>query len=504
LGKYLITSICCDTGTVRLLPSGNYILASGRESASKKGMNRKSQPQSSPAKQTNGSPSKSGQKVLLIAPKSKQQQAQTLLRPQPVTGSILSDAGSAAAAAGDCGSITPAPNSMTQVPPPPPLLLQQAQSPHRQVQQQQQSLQSRQPVPAPVLKNPAVLMRRHKKMSIRKLLVNRQVPGTAARHHMAGTNAGTKSEVERGRPISQRKKFKKNLGPDFLEPSDLGMPYLQNSFEPKCDYCDRPASRSPRGKHEEFLICKDCDFKAHPKSCLKYSEELIARCRESEWQCQYCKDCCMCDKSGDVESILFCDACDQGYHMACHNPPLASKPDGAWICTSCQVRRKNKVKSKPAASDDGFEEESEESAESVDEEEEVDDRSSGGQDEVQSQRRRKDSTDKILSQLQPSIESLSKHMQTSKPQEWSCEEVESFIRLIGFPDQAVTFREQEIDGLSLLLLKRSDLLSDMDLKLGPAVKIYGHVQRLQTLIQPANADTNENAVTSNETQTSTT
>lgn len=39
---------------------------------------------------------------------------------------------------------------------------------------------------------------------------------------------------------------------------------------------------------------------------------------------------------------------------------------------------------------------------------------------------------------------------------------------------------QEIDGQSLLLLKRSDVLQGLSLKLGPALKIYTHVMRLQT------------------------
>lgn len=39
---------------------------------------------------------------------------------------------------------------------------------------------------------------------------------------------------------------------------------------------------------------------------------------------------------------------------------------------------------------------------------------------------------------------------------------------------------QEIDGKSLLLMKRSDVLQGLSLRLGPALKIYAHVQRLQT------------------------
>lgn len=38
---------------------------------------------------------------------------------------------------------------------------------------------------------------------------------------------------------------------------------------------------------------------------------------------------------------------------------------------------------------------------------------------------------------------------------------------------------QEIDGHSLLLMKRIDVLTSLNLKLGPALKIYRHVVKLQ-------------------------
>jgi len=64
--------------------------------------------------------------------------------------------------------------------------------------------------------------------------------------------------------------------------------------------------------------------------------------------------------------------------------------------------------------------------------------------------------------------------------DWSIEDVVNYFRLVGFPEQATAFKEQEIDGKSLLLLKRSDVLTGLSMKLGPALKIYNHVKRLQT------------------------
>ena len=39
---------------------------------------------------------------------------------------------------------------------------------------------------------------------------------------------------------------------------------------------------------------------------------------------------------------------------------------------------------------------------------------------------------------------------------------------------------QEIDGRSLLLLHRQDVLGGLGLKMGPALKIFSQIKRLQT------------------------
>jgi len=65
------------------------------------------------------------------------------------------------------------------------------------------------------------------------------------------------------------------------------------------------------------------------------------------------------------------------------------------------------------------------------------------------------------------------------PQQWSAQDVETFIRNIGFPEQSLLFKDQEIDGSSLLLLRRTDVLTGFEMKLGPALKIYSHIMRLQ-------------------------
>ncbi|XP_077998382.1 uncharacterized protein LOC144451422 [Glandiceps talaboti] len=66
------------------------------------------------------------------------------------------------------------------------------------------------------------------------------------------------------------------------------------------------------------------------------------------------------------------------------------------------------------------------------------------------------------------------------PKRWSVDEVADFIRsLPGCSDYADEFQSQEIDGQALLLLKEDHLMSAMNMKLGPALKICARINSLK-------------------------
>ncbi|XP_069890048.1 polyhomeotic-like protein 1 isoform X1 [Dipodomys merriami] len=68
----------------------------------------------------------------------------------------------------------------------------------------------------------------------------------------------------------------------------------------------------------------------------------------------------------------------------------------------------------------------------------------------------------------------------ANPSRWSVEEVYEFIAsLQGCQDIAEEFRSQEIDGQALLLLKEEHLMSAMNIKLGPALKICAKINVLK-------------------------
>ncbi|KAG7504840.1 atherin-like isoform X2 [Solea senegalensis] len=76
--------------------------------------------------------------------------------------------------------------------------------------------------------------------------------------------------------------------------------------------------------------------------------------------------------------------------------------------------------------------------------------------------------------------SVKKEKMSQNLLQWTVADVASYFSAAGFPEQAVAFRAQEIDGKSLLLMQRSDVLTGLSIRLGPALKIYErHVKVLQ-------------------------
>lgn len=93
----------------------------------------------------------------------------------------------------------------------------------------------------------------------------------------------------------------------------------------------------------------------------------------------------------------------------------------------------------------------------------------------------KDKENQASSVTSPSASatSASGTYRTKVPSDWSVGDVSDFLDFVGFPPESSVFRDQEIDGKSLLLLKRDDVINGLSLKLGPALKIYSLINHLQ-------------------------
>lgn len=63
---------------------------------------------------------------------------------------------------------------------------------------------------------------------------------------------------------------------------------------------------------------------------------------------------------------------------------------------------------------------------------------------------------------------------------WNTKEVYDYItNIFGCTDNAKSFRDEEIDGQALLLLKVEHMIHTMNLKLGPALKIASHLRLIK-------------------------
>lgn len=126
------------------------------------------------------------------------------------------------------------------------------------------------------------------------------------------------------KPTAQREILKEKLRPKKVvaEPS------------PVCGFCLGTAEKNRDGEPEKLISCADCGNSGHP-SCLKYSPELTEKILSERWQCIECKICSVCVAAGNADNLLFCDACDKGFHMECLKPPMTDMPSGSWICFMC-------------------------------------------------------------------------------------------------------------------------------------------------------------------------
>ncbi|XP_025110824.1 histone acetyltransferase KAT6A-like [Pomacea canaliculata] len=311
----------------------------------------------------------------------------------------------------------------------------------------------------------------------------------------SGLHKSSSVPARRGRPPKNKKKLKKSFGFEMEAPELERRPIFQP--DQRCDYCHQTANHNTKGVFEALLVCKDCTAKAHP-SCMDYSDELSMRARKGPWQCIDCKTCYICQDAGDPDLMLFCDGCDKGFHMNCHNPQVMEKPSGKWVCLECtedgvvaeELERKEQERGMELVEEREQEIEHEAASPPSDlppfpAQGLVKHKSGSGLPPTPAE----SPTEEAGARFERADQGPSRRKLSKVPRligntypdasDWSIDDVVHFFTSAGFSEQALAFRDQEIDGKSLLLMKRSDVLTGLSIKLGPALKIHRHVQRLQ-------------------------
>ncbi|GAA5992469.1 hypothetical protein JCM10908_000832 [Rhodotorula pacifica] len=131
-----------------------------------------------------------------------------------------------------------------------------------------------------------------------------------------------------------------------------GVPFLP-PFSPRdtlCAFCGGDKHLNRHGRGEDMVSCYECGSSGHP-TCLEWDDwSLVKRVKSYAWLCQECKRCEICDEKGPdlpedadgeegeaetEDDLMFCDACDRGWHRLCLDPPLAAVPRGKWTCPTC-------------------------------------------------------------------------------------------------------------------------------------------------------------------------
>ncbi|XP_065571510.1 polyhomeotic-like protein 2 [Artemia franciscana] len=70
--------------------------------------------------------------------------------------------------------------------------------------------------------------------------------------------------------------------------------------------------------------------------------------------------------------------------------------------------------------------------------------------------------------------------EVSNPVKWTCNDVYDYFVKVGFKREAETFKEEEVNGITLLVMHRSDLVKGLGLKIGPSVEIFRHILKMQS------------------------
>ncbi|CAG9834986.1 unnamed protein product [Diabrotica balteata] len=298
---------------------------------------------------------------------------------------------------------------------------------------------------------------------------------------------------KRGRPVGSLNKatIEKQIAKlTYNEDSRENRPESRTSNNGRDQHgvCSVCHVQNRKGPNDRLVACRECSNKAH-FSCLNGEDMMLKMYPDNTWQCPHCKTCVVCFETSNSGSLTVCSVCADGYHAGCHQPRIVEKLSKGqkWSCTNCQMPDELKINqiqsnvnsfSRKSASEYNTSSNSGDSSPSqynspsisptpphLSPQTTLRPESPDADGDAQSDSQNEDEN----SGIDPSIPDAT---------HWTADEVYEYFRQY-FPEEAIIFKEQEIDGRSLLLLRRIDVLTNLNLRLGPALKIYRHIVKLQ-------------------------
>ncbi|KAM7342025.1 L(3)mbt interactor in ovarian somatic cells [Cochliomyia hominivorax] len=297
-----------------------------------------------------------------------------------------------------------------------------------------------------------------------------------------------------------------------------------------CVVCKKKESKRPVFASKNPLItCQECQRKIH-KICLKVDFEEFESVQRN-YTCDQCTTCRICNETfnNPDEEMITCSKCTKSFHYTCFpSKIIKSENQRNWKCNKCQVYNNitngttlpvkkireiiggaeplsNTTPIKAAAINSAIEKSSpEENFNKVAPTTtapplakrlatKTEETGKNGSSPPPPEKRSKSSTQSpdTISVETASLNAPYKAASTvlcftpnenfddiPDVKEWSVDQVyEYFCK--HFPKEAHVFKDEEIDGRSLLLLKRSDVVKKLPIKLGPSLRIYSLILKIQ-------------------------
>ncbi|KAH8240443.1 hypothetical protein KR038_002605 [Drosophila bunnanda] len=302
----------------------------------------------------------------------------------------------------------------------------------------------------------------------------------------------------------------------------------QNGKFDTCQKCNKSEPKRGSGHKSNFLTCKTCMQKWHfPCLAVNFENLVLAR---KKYKCEKCRYCNVCNIRG--RNLPICTMCAEAYHPHCNNKALkpstkAIDIDPKWKCFRCEeitvinnnnnnstinnasssggeqpsplakksnVGRKKRILSDPTGQKKPAKLERLERLENPPVTAKRDAKDLDKEDYSQEKRKKLEEPGQSKESPMNSsfsgpstststpaeiTDSVTENIKSNPVSKWTVDQVVCFVRK-RYPVEAHVFRDQDIDGASLLLLTRHDVMTRFGLKVGPALHIYELVLSLQS------------------------
>lgn len=224
-----------------------------------------------------------------------------------------------------------------------------------------------------------------------------------------------------------------------------------------------------------WMKCNGCMVNVHKTCTLAYHQM-------GPWLCRKCTICNECEGELNTEEEACCNNCFSLWHIDCLPANQAPVEGGTsdWACQSCKKVMPTKKRATVAVAGTAA------IPVTKEKEKEKTEKKSGKSQEaavvatttaaVPTEPQRSSSSSAAKTTTALKYDPINRLPDASK---WSSQDVHDFFAE-RFPKEAGVFLDQEIDGVSLLLMRRSDVIQGLGFKLGPALRIYKQIIMLQT------------------------